>query len=108
VLPPDVNDSDFHFTPRGSDIRFGLSAVRNVGANVVDSIIATRTSRGRYASFMDFIDSVDVSVCNKRVVDSLIKAGAFDSLGDSRRGLVSIHEQVIDAAVELKRAEAIG
>lgn len=108
VLPPDVNDSDFDFTPRGSDIRFGLSAVRNVGANVVDSIIATRTSRGRYASFMDFIDSVDVSVCNKRVVDSLIKAGAFDSLGDSRRGLVSIHEQVIDAAVELKRAEAIG
>ncbi len=108
VLPPDVNDSDFDFTPRGSDIRFGLSAVRNVGANVVDSIIATRTSHGRYASFMDFIDSVDVSVCNKRVVDSLIKAGAFDSLGDSRRGLVSIHEQVIDAAVELKRAEAIG
>ncbi|MEK9663901.1 MAG: DNA polymerase III subunit alpha [Candidatus Nanopelagicales bacterium] len=108
VLPPDVNDSDFDFTPRGSDIRFGLSAVRNVGANVVDSIIATRTAHGRYASFMDFIDSVDVSVCNKRVVDSLIKAGAFDSLGDSRRGLVSIHEQVIDAAVELKRAEAIG
>ncbi len=108
VLPPDVNDSDFDFTPRGSDIRFGLSAVRNVGANVVDSIIATRSSQGRYSSFMDFIDAVDASVCNKRVVESLIKAGAFDSLGDSRRGLVSIHEQVIDAAVEIKRAEAIG
>jgi DNA polymerase-3 subunit alpha len=108
VLPPDVNDSDFDFTPRGSDIRFGLSAVRNVGANVVDSIIATRKAHGRFASFYDFIDKVEVSVCNKRVVESLIKAGAFDSLGDSRRGLITVHEQVIDAAVDLKRAEAIG
>ena len=108
VLPPDVNDSDFDFTPRGSDIRFGLSAVRNVGANVVDSIIATRKAHGRFASFYDFIDKVEVSVCNKRVVESLIKAGAFDSLGDSRRGLITVHEQVIDAAVDLKRAEAVG
>ncbi len=108
VLPPDVNDSDFDFTPRGSDIRFGLSAVRNVGANVVDSLIATRRAHGRFASFYDFIDKVEVSVCNKRVVESLIKAGAFDSLGDSRRGLITVHEQVIDAAVDLKRAEAVG
>ncbi len=108
VLPPDVNDSDFDFTPRGSDIRFGLSAVRNVGANVVDSLIATRKAHGRFASFYDFIDKVEVSVCNKRVVESLIKAGAFDSLGDSRRGLIAVHEQVIDAAVDLKRAEAVG
>jgi DNA polymerase-3 subunit alpha len=108
VLPPDVNDSDFDFTPRGSDIRFGLSAVRNVGANVVDSIIATRKAHGRFANFYDFIDKVEVSVCNKRVVESLVKAGAFDSLGDSRRGLITVHEQVIDAAVDLKRAEAIG
>ncbi|MFM1965452.1 MAG: polymerase subunit alpha [Actinomycetota bacterium] len=108
VLPPDVNDSDFDFTPRGSDIRFGLSAVRNVGANVVDSIIATRKAQGRFANFYDFIDKVEASVCNKRVVESLIKAGAFDSLGDSRRGLISVHEQVIDAAVDLKRAEAMG
>ena len=108
VLPPDVNDSDFDFTPRGSDIRFGLSAIRNVGANVVASIIETRKSQGRFASFYDFIDKVEASVCNKRVVESLIKAGAFDSLGDSRRGLITVHEQVIDAAVDLKRAEAIG
>ena len=108
VLPPDVNDSDFDFTPRGSDIRFGLSAVRNVGANVVASILETRKSQGRFASFYDFIDKVEASVCNKRVVESLIKAGAFDSLGDSRRGLITVHEQVIDAAVDLKRAEAIG
>ena len=108
VLPPDVNDSDFDFTPRGSDIRFGLSAIRNVGANVVASILETRKAQGRFASFYDFIDKVEASVCNKRVVESLIKAGAFDSLGDSRRGLIAVHEQVIDAAVDLKRAEAIG
>ena len=108
VLPPDVNDSDFDFTPRGTDIRFGLSAVRNVGGNVVDSIIATRRRVGRFADFHDFIAKVDASVCNKRVVESLIKSGAFDSLGDTRKGLVQIHEQVVDAAVDIKRAEAHG
>ena len=108
VLPPDVNDSDFDFTPRGTDIRFGLSAVRNVGANVVDSIIATRRRVGRFADFHDFIAKVEASVCNKRVIESLIKAGAFDSLGHSRKGLAQVHEQVVDAAVDIKRAEAIG
>jgi DNA polymerase-3 subunit alpha len=108
VLPPDVNDSDFDFTPRGSDIRFGLSAVRNVGGNVVESIIATRRRVGRFADFHDFIAQVDASVCNKRVVESLIKSGAFDSLGHTRKGLVQIHEQVVDAAVDIKRAEAHG
>ena len=108
VLPPDVNDSDFDFTPRGTDIRFGLSAVRNVGGNVVDSIIATRRRIGRFADFHDFIAKVDATVCNKRVIESLIKAGAFDSLGHTRKGLVQVHEYVVDAAVDIKRAEAIG
>ena len=108
VLPPDVNDSDFDFTPRGTDIRFGLSAVRNVGGNVVESIIRTRTEKGRYADFNDFIAKVEVGVCNKRVVESLIKAGAFDSLGHTRKGLALIHEQVIENAIEIKRSEAIG
>jgi DNA polymerase-3 subunit alpha len=108
VLPPDVNDSDFDFTPRGTDVRFGLSAIRNVGANVVDSIIATRRRIGRFQDFQDFIAKVDASVCNKRVVESLIKAGAFDSLGHTRKGLVQVHEHVVDTAVEIKRSEAIG
>lgn len=108
VLPPDVNESDMYFTPRGSDIRFGLSAIRNVGATVVESMIATRTGKGRFGDFPDFIDKVEVSVCNKRLVESLIKAGAFDSLGHTRRGLMTIHEQLIDAAIDLKRAEAVG
>ena len=108
VLPPDVNDSDFDFTPRGTDIRFGLSAIRNVGGNVVDSIIGTRRRVGRFMDFHDFIAKVDASVCNKRVVESLIKAGAFDSLGHTRKGLVTIHEQVVESAVDIKRAESHG
>lgn len=108
VLPPDVNDSESDYTPRGSDIRFGLTAIRNVGSNVVDSIVATRKSKGRFSDFHDFIAKVDISACNRRVVESLIKAGAFDSLGHTRKGLTAIHEIVIDSAVDIKRSEAVG
>jgi DNA polymerase-3 subunit alpha len=108
VLPPDVNDSDFDFTPRGTDIRFGLSAVRNVGGNVVDALIEARTSKGRFGGFDDFLEKVPISVVNKRVVESLIKAGAFDSLGESRKGLLAAHEQRIDSILDIKRNEAIG
>jgi DNA polymerase-3 subunit alpha len=108
VLPPDVNESQSDFAPVGTDIRFGLSAIRNVGANVVDSIIRTRTAKGRFADFNDFVAKVEMTVCNKRVIESLIKAGAFDGFGDTRKGLLAIHEQAIDAAVDTKRAEAVG
>jgi len=108
VLPPDVNDSDSDFTPRGTDIRFGLSAVRNVGENVVASIVGTRRSAGRYADFRDFLKKVEQVACNKRTVESLIKAGAFDALQHTRRGLVSVHETAIDAVLATKKAEAVG
>lgn len=108
VLPPDVNDSDFDFTPRGADIRFGLSAIRNVGGNVVDGIIAARGQKGRFADFTDFLRKVPAPVCNKRVIESLIKAGAFDSLGHVRKGLILVHEQAVDAIVDIKKHEAIG
>jgi len=108
VLPPDVNDSDSNFTPRGTDIRFGLTAIRNVGENVVASIVETRRSKGRFADFADFLAKVEAVVCNKKVVESLIKAGAFDSLGHTRRGLSAVHADVIDAAMGTKRAEAVG
>jgi DNA polymerase-3 subunit alpha len=108
VLPPDVNDSDTNFTPRGEDIRFGLSAIRNVGSNVVASIVAARRDKGRFVDFGDFLAKVDATVCNKRTVESLIKSGAFDSLGHTRRGLVLVHAEAIDAVLETKRAEAIG
>ena len=108
VLPPDVNESEGNFTPVATDIRFGLSAVRNVGSNVVDSIVATRLAKGRFADFHDFMRKVDQVVCNKRTIESLIKAGAFDSLGHTRKGLASVHVEVVDSAMEAKRNEAIG
>ncbi|WP_131787182.1 DNA polymerase III subunit alpha [Protofrankia symbiont of Coriaria ruscifolia] len=108
VLPPDVNESTLYFTPVGGDIRFGLGAIRNVGTNVVASIAVTREQKGAYGSFPDFLEKVEIGVCNKRVVDSLIKAGAFDSLGHNRRALAQVHESAIDAVVGTKRNEAFG
>ena len=108
VLPPDVNESAFNFTPVGRDIRFGLSAIRNVGGNVVDGIIAAREEKGRYVDFNDFLQKVPAQVCNKRVIESLVKAGAFDDMKHKRRALVAIHEQAVDQFVDIKRNEAIG
>jgi DNA polymerase-3 subunit alpha len=108
VLPPDVNESDAEYTPRGKDIRFGLAAIRNVGEGVVASIKSGRDSKGRYQSFGDFLAKVDAQVCNKKTIESLIKAGAFDSLGHTRKGLMAVYLEAIDSVIETKRAEAIG
>lgn len=108
VLPPDVNESNSEYTPRGADIRFGLAAIRNVGEGVVASIKRAREQKGRFASFGDFLAKVDVQVCNKKTIESLIKAGAFDSFGVSRKGLMNVHLEAIDSIIESKRAEAIG
>ena len=108
VLPPDVNASRAQFSAVGSDIRFGLGAIRNVGANVVDGIVAAREEQGDFTSFEDFLDKVPAVVCNKRTIDSLIKAGAFDSLGKSRRSLQACHEDFVDEIIGVKRNEAVG
>ncbi len=108
VLPPDVNESNSEYTPRGKDIRFGLAAIRNVGEGVVASIKSAREAKGNFTSFGDFLAKVDAQVCNKKTIESLIKAGAFDDLGHHRKALVSIHLEAIDAVIESKRAEAIG
>ena len=108
VLPPDVNFSNAEYTPGGSDIRFGLTAIRNIGENVVASIVKNRNEKGNYTSFSDFLAKVDGTVCNKKTIESLIKAGAFDSLGHSRKGLMSIYLEAIDSVMEEKRAQAIG
>jgi len=107
VLPPDVGESIRYFAAVGEDIRFGLGAVRNVGANVVDSIVVARQDAA-FESFHDFLTKVPVHVANKRTVESLIKAGAFDSLGSTRRALMEIHEDATEAAVEVKRKAATG
>ncbi|MFI2752635.1 DNA polymerase III subunit alpha [Cellulomonas sp. P22] len=108
VLPPDVNSSSANFTAVGKDIRFGLTAIRNVGANVVDAIVRTREEKGAFTSFIDFLDKVPAVVCNKRTIESLIKAGAFDSLGHPRRALLLVHEQAVDSVIGVKRKEAEG
>src|SRR6478736_5813316 len=107
VLPPDVGESGRYFAAVGDDIRFGLGAVRNVGANVVDGIVAARADES-FASFHDFLTKVPLHVANKRTIESLIKAGAFDSLGSTRRALMEIHEDATEAAVETKRRAATG
>ena len=108
VLPPDVNASTARFTPVGGDIRFGLSAVRNVGVNVVDAIIRGRKEKGPYTDFYDYLRKVEAVACNKRTIESLIKAGAFDSLGHSRKGLLAVHTDAIDSFLDVKRNEAVG
>ncbi|GAB3600168.1 DNA polymerase III subunit alpha [Angustibacter peucedani] len=108
VLPPDVNESIGHFAAVGTDIRFGMAAIRNVGSNVVDAIVATREQLGAFSSFEDFLRKVPAVVCNKRTIESLAKGGAFDSLGHSRAGLVRVHEVYVESLVDEKRKQAQG
>jgi DNA polymerase-3 subunit alpha len=108
VLAPDVNESIAAFNAVGDDIRFGLGAVRNVGLNVVEGIKTAREEKGRFTSFNDFLRKVPAAVCSKRVIESLIKAGAFDSLGHTRRSLLEIHEEAVDSQSALKKNEAVG
>ncbi|MCI1225295.1 DNA polymerase III subunit alpha [Bifidobacterium sp.] len=109
VLPPDVNESILEYSAVGDVVRFGLGAIRNVGDRAVDDIIAERTTeRGRYVNFMDFIRRVPLTALNRRLVESLIKAGAFDSIDPNRRALFQIHAAAIDSVVSLKRKQAEG
>ncbi|WP_327140918.1 DNA polymerase III subunit alpha [Nocardia sp. NBC_01327] len=108
VLPPDVNESEVEFASVGGDIRFGMGAVRNVGAAVVGSIITARKEKSKFTDFSDYLNKVDAAACSKKVIESLIKAGAFDSLGHPRKGLLLIHSDAIDAVMSTKKAEAIG
>lgn len=108
VLQPDINESYADFTTIENAIRFGLSAIRNVGANVVQSIVETRESKGTFTSYLDFLSKVETVALNKRLNESLIKAGAFDSLGQTRKGLTLIHSEAIDITVERKREKDAG
>jgi len=108
VLPPDVNESIANFAAVGTDIRFGLAAIRNVGTNVVDAIVRTRDEKGKFTSFEDFLRKCPAVVCQKRTIESLIKGGAFDDLKHPRQGLVTVHERYVDALAEEKKQEAIG
>jgi DNA polymerase III subunit alpha len=117
VQVPDINRSASDFTPvvdlrEGADavlgITFGLSAVRNVGEGLVAHIVAEREAHGPYADFYDFCQRVDTSVLNKRTVESLIKAGAFDDLGHKRKGLLTVFEQIVDHTLSRRRERDMG
>jgi DNA polymerase-3 subunit alpha len=108
VLPPDVNESGVTFASVDTDIRYGLAAVRNVGANVVGSLIETRTRKGKFTDFSDYLNKIDIGACNKKVTESLIKAGAFDSMGHPRKGLFLVHTDAVDSVLGTKKAQAMG
>ncbi|WEH41128.1 DNA polymerase III subunit alpha [Streptomyces sp. NBC_01218] len=108
VLPPDVNESIGNFTAIGDSVRFGLRSIRNVGENVIESLVATRKAQGKFTSFADFLDKADIGALNKRAVESLIKGGSFDSLGHTRKGLSAVHEEAIDSVIPVKKQAAIG
>jgi DNA polymerase-3 subunit alpha len=102
VEPPDINVSTANFTPHGSAIRFGLAAVKNVGHNAIESIVAGRKEKGRYSSIYEFCEKVDLRLLNKRVLESLVKSGAMDSLG-RRAQLMAVLDKAIDRAAKTQR-----
>ncbi|WKD59016.1 DNA polymerase III subunit alpha [Corynebacterium caspium] len=104
VLSPDVNSSENDFMAVGEDIRFGLGAIRNVGTEVVASIVRTRKEKGDFQDFSDYLDKIELLPANKRITESLIKAGAFDSLGHPRQGLWMIHENAVESVISTKKA----
>jgi DNA polymerase III subunit alpha len=102
VEPPDINVSDANFTPHGAAIRFGLAAVKNVGHNAIESIAAGRKKLGQYRSIFEFCENVDLRLLNKRVLESLIKSGAMDSLG-RRAQLMAVIDRAIERAQKIQR-----
>ncbi|CAN5693624.1 DNA polymerase III subunit alpha [soil metagenome] len=108
VLIPDVNSSEQDFTPVGDSIRFGLSAVRHVGEGVVERIIEARERKGAFTSFVDFCRKVDYLCLNRKTLESLVKAGAFESVGHSRKGLAETYEAICGDVVAQRRREEAG
>jgi DNA polymerase-3 subunit alpha len=103
VEPPDVNVSRAQFTVAGEAIHFGLAAIKNVGATAIESIVRAREASGRFATLEDFCARVDLRLVNRRVVDCLIKAGAFDSLGGTRAGLLAALDQAMESGQRQQR-----
>jgi DNA polymerase III subunit alpha len=108
VLVPDVNESESDFAVREGSIRFGLSAVRNVGEGLVQHIVAAREEGGPFGDFFDYCERVDPQALNKRTIESLIKSGAFDSLEHARKGLLHVYEQIVDLTLARRRERDAG
>ena len=108
VLPPDANESDLNFTPAGDAIRFGLGAVKNVGQGAVEAIVAARNEGGRFGSIYNFCDRINLAAVNRRVIESLVKAGALDSTGANRAQLTEALDRAIDSGLRSSRDRAMG
>src|ERR687898_3084457 len=108
VLVPDANESESDFAVRDGSVRFGLSAVRNVGEGLVQHIMAARDEGGPFGDFFDYCERVDPQALNKRTIESLVKAGAFDSLGHPRKGLLHVYEQIVDHTLARRRERDAG
>lgn len=108
ILPPDVNSSDRTFTPSGQHIRFGLTAIKNVGDSAIQSVVEARSKLGRFDSLYQFCENVDLRLLNKRVIESLIKAGAFDSLGVRRAQAMAILDRTMELGARRQREAASG
>ncbi len=108
VLPPDINESDQDFNVVEGRVRFGLAAVKNVGGAALDSIMEERGKEGPYTSLTDFCNRIDSRKVNRRVIESLIKSGAFDSLGSKRSQLFAILDQALEQAQSAQRDKQSG
>jgi len=108
LLPPDVNESDTEFTVSGEHIRFGLSALKGVGRGFTDALLAERARGGEFASFQEFCARMFDHELNKRVLDSLIRSGAFDSMGNHRSQLLKVYEQVVDSIAQSRKKNLEG
>jgi DNA polymerase-3 subunit alpha len=108
VLPPDINSSDWSFTPSGEAIRFGLGAVRNVGFNTVQAVRDARERLGSFSSIFQFCEEVEAKVLNRRVLESLVKAGALDSLGPHRAALLEVVDRSLERGSRLQREKESG
>ncbi|MBQ7365565.1 MAG: DNA polymerase III subunit alpha, partial [Clostridia bacterium] len=108
VLPPDINESEVTFHVSGANIRFGLLALKNVGRNFLEAAVAERERGGAYRSFDDFLERLSSADLNKRQIESLIKAGAFDHLGVYRSQLMAVYESMIDRLQTRNRSNLTG
>jgi DNA polymerase-3 subunit alpha len=108
ILPPDINHSKVDFTIEGKGIRFGLAAVKNVGSGAIEAIVQEREENGQYSSFEDFCSRVDLRKVNKRMLESLIKCGAFDSLGHRRSQLIAVLDIALDLGQSKKQERISG